>query len=1417
MSRLLQLTVFLCLAFGMQPVYATCDDALPAQGVRDDVLIIVNDNSLDSCEVGRYYAEKRGLGRNNILHVATPASYWLNWNEFRGLRDQIIHHMQQHSFKDANVTPVICADGDPPFYCSASMTQMQQQTKIRYIVMTRGVPTRTTVDNSSLNWRSSTSVDNYLSYWLVRYFSVDSVLSFSERERAFKDGRGMRIVEPAEDKEIIVGRIDGINLQAAKSLIDRTMDVEANGLYGKHYGSRYGRLLGRAQWMDYSTNRLVYGTSSSGDTADSWRYQLGIFGETRPECIDYLNFSRSTAAGKAPAHCNVRFSESQPGTTGSRTPIAEDALVYQGSLHGQISGAGNFNNILNWVRNRECTVKLCENAADPATCQAQSTDPFKELNTACVGVAEGFMGFNYQSFPVSYMTSWPTGWRGPGGGSNNNMGFPEVRDDIGYDDAQSLWYRNTDTVANTLCYAVGADFSVPPTLPCRDQRRVALYQTHSFAAEAVDLVTPQTYRVRFWYKTENISEGDNLRVRLRVREPSNTWIDYGNKTAASFAVGNTSWTMAEVSFPLDPTLHADLNKLYDRIEVYINSGDFTGDLGLDNFSIQELNSATEFARNPSFTEGHKEVSGGDHASMYLSRLNGVAFWGSASHHQSGGHSFSRHQMETLLYFYRGLPLGDAVWWAEDKNSGLFYGDPIYSPVAVRFDYLNDRDLVAGAVTLSGSTVNGRDTSIVTTQYSVDYCPGSDFYVCDQAGSWQPTGIGGVGGQENMPLGSWDSATLVAGDYTLRLAVSSQNSASGKQQSLYDFYPVTMVDPNADADGDDISNADEINVYGTTHDKADSDADGLSDGDEILLFHTDPLSNIDSDLDGMSDDWERARGTDPNGDDARSDADNDGVDNVIEFLRGTLPNDAASAPTLVTIYVDAANTSGVEDGSAQNPYSDMIPAVNQAQHGDAIRLAPGTYLAGQFLAISKSIDILGPEDRSAAIAPGLLFFSNMKRATISGITFSGYFSTQNVRNMELSNCVLNVTNHSYRLGSKVTIRNCLRPLIGTTVNGVTVSGASDVELINSTIAGFTTGINILDSASVVTVHNSILNNSVDFAGPLNGVSVSYSLISDGQFSGANGNISADPVFVDTVNGDFHLAAGSPAIDAGDPGDAYDLEPEPNGCRINMGAYGDTAEAGFAPDPDGDALYGYCENRFGSDPNHPDSDRDTLPDGLEVVDGSDPVSRFSPNAQGMHLSNDSAKRVSTLRYAASDVMHILAWSNRVDAANIKFATYNLTSGSTLLASGNLGNPGDGSYSASINLAGVNHSGDAVLTVQIQQDGSKGVKYQDSRSVVLGSTAVADLTPPTLPSAVIADAGKNRITLLWQAADDDAGVLAYDIERTVTTGSPVVISMAHDVLRYVDSDLAQGTTVSYRIRARDASGKVSAFTPMVSATAK
>jgi hypothetical protein len=99
------------------------------------------------------------------------------------------------------------------------------------------------------------------------------------------------------------------------------------------------------------------------------------------------------------------------------------------------------------------------------------------------------------------------------------------------------------------------------------------------------------------------------------------------------------------------------------------------------------------------------------------------------------------------------------------------------------------------------------------------------------------------------------------------------------------------------------------------------------------------------------------------------------------------------------------------------------------------------------------------------------------------------------------------------------------------DGVAVDGA--VEIVNSVLWG---------------------NGDDDFVCRGGGCTVAYSDVGTGDKTGT-GNISADPQFVDAANGDYHLQAGSPCVDAGTSVGAplHDIEGTPRDAAPDMGAY------------------------------------------------------------------------------------------------------------------------------------------------------------------------------------------------------------------------------------------------------------------------
>ncbi len=101
---------------------------------------------------------------------------------------------------------------------------------------------------------------------------------------------------------------------------------------------------------------------------------------------------------------------------------------------------------------------------------------------------------------------------------------------------------------------------------------------------------------------------------------------------------------------------------------------------------------------------------------------------------------------------------------------------------------------------------------------------------------------------------------------------------------------------------------------------------------------------------------------------------------------------------------------------------------------------------------------------------------------------------------------------------------------------------------------------------------------------------------------------------------------------------------------------------------------------------------------------------------------------------------------------------------------------------------------------------------------TTVVTDTTLPISPTTVAPTANSNsQITVTWSGATDNVGVTGYILERCSGVSCSTFTQVATPTASpYVDTGLTSSTSYSYRLKAKDAAGNVSAaYSPTGSAT--
>ena len=141
-------------------------------------------------------------------------------------------------------------------------------------------------------------------------------------------------------------------------------------------------------------------------------------------------------------------------------------------------------------------------------------------------------------------------------------------------------------------------------------------------------------------------------------------------------------------------------------------------------------------------------------------------------------------------------------------------------------------------------------------------------------------------------------------------------------------------------------------------------------------------------------------------------------------------------------------------------------------------------------------------------------------------------------------------------------------------------------------------------------------------------------------------------------------------------------------------------------------------------------------------------------------------------------------------------------------------DNTYLGDLSGTGLNTGSAPVASMQIgevQAARTYDVVFDDAAFGTARLGPAADFVPPTVPTGLAATAaGPFEADLTWNASTDDVGLAGYDLFRD---GS--LLASVGNVLSYADTATTAGSTHTYAVRARDASGNASALTTAVSVT--
>ncbi len=828
----------------------------------DAALVVYNANDPEAYDIAVYYAAARGIADERLCAVTMPRGFHASAQEVLGARTTIVNDC-------------FCAVLGPnaPSPCDVSnLEAVVAALPITHLAMIRGLPARMTATGWPTD-NEDPSVDFYLSYLLANdadIFAEDTKGNLTLNYPYVNNVIAMSpALAPKEHGYFAITRVQAITAERTLDLIDRTLASEAKGLQGnivsETTSEKKGNVPGQYLTSTFSSDCLDYLSHEPfafDSPESSWPYDTCRWGSTG-----------STAEGSA--------KKLMPGMVGTTIPRPINVGFFIGKepfsepKDNNHSAFYDYNNMLRWRHTDAECLPECddfETAEQQAACQESSTDYFQVINTDCVGVAPGFMGQQLRSYPVGYYGFIPQGWWAPGGGATEQTP-PTIRDDGAFQnelftDPYYAHFGNAD-VNNP-----NEDTCTDPTggsVPCPERVAVNINRKTTLATP-IELTEDLAITIRVRYRNQG-SPGASLRLQLYANNLNSDTAKLAGGGFPTIDLSEThdTWQTAE----FEVFMKADVADTLTKLRFYLNgsySRKIRGWVDIDAVEIIDTESGQHLMPgSPRSFAALKDTTNakGESAADVIDRMNGIAYWGSSSHHLTGGWSFHSHFVAKLLF--AGRTLGEATSTSGAK-AGLVYGDPLYRGFSVKMyrssfkPVLNELPLTfwkntpEDARTVYINTLHGTDNNR-DLQWELASCSAETLMACQNT-DWKRL-LRGQGAVRDYAIDLADHAAATD-EQAVFLRIRAW-PANDPENHLSDYGYVHLMDQDYeenplcvyDFNGDTTVNVNDyykaVIFSQCTEDdlKADYSGDGKVTGDDVTLwnFPPDDIDEAALDLNG----------------------------------------------------------------------------------------------------------------------------------------------------------------------------------------------------------------------------------------------------------------------------------------------------------------------------------------------------------------------------------------------------------------------------------------------------------------------------------------------------------------------------------------------------------------------------------------